>query len=153
MVATLDKTEILTKVMIYVVEVVANKHKELGMKATGEWLKALDYKIEGNIGYLVGLDYTEYLVKGRDRGKRPPIKPIEEWVRAKFGISGERGKSVAFAVANKIKEHGTTWKQKGGSDLLEILNSTEVRNKINEIVGEVLTLTTRQLITRQLQNA
>ncbi|WBV60227.1 hypothetical protein PFY12_14460 [Chryseobacterium camelliae] len=147
-----DKTEILTKVMLYVIEVVGNKHKELGMQATGEWLKALDYKIEGNIGYLVGLDYTEYLVKGREPGKRPPIKPIEKWVKAKFGISGGRGRSVAFAVANKIKEQGTTWKQKGGSDLLEILNSNEVTNKINEIVGEVFTITSKQLITRQLQN-
>lgn len=148
----IDKTEILTKVLIYVVEVVSNKHKELGMEATGDWLKALDYKIEGNIGYLIGLDYTEYLIKGREPGKRPPIDPIERWVKAKFGISGDRSRSVAFAVANKIKEQGTSWKQKGGSDLLEILNSMEVRTKINEIVGEVLTLTARQLITRQLQN-
>lgn len=147
----IDKTEILKEVMIYVVDVITTRHKELGMKATGDWLNSIEYKINDNTGYLIGFDYTKYLVEGREPGKRPPIDPIEEWVKAKFGITGKQSRSVAFAVANKIADSGTTWYQKGGSDLLDVLNSYQVTSKINEIAGDILKVRTRLSFQRQLQ--
>jgi hypothetical protein len=37
----------------------------------------------------------------------PPIQPLEDWVTAKLGISGDEARSVAFAVAKKIAREGT----------------------------------------------
>lgn len=38
----------------------------------------------------------------------PPIEPLIDWVRAKFGISGEKeARGAAFAIARKIAMRGT----------------------------------------------
>lgn len=38
----------------------------------------------------------------------PPIEPLIDWVKAKFGISGEKeARGAAFAVARKIAARGT----------------------------------------------
>jgi len=37
----------------------------------------------------------------------PPIGPIQHWVERKLGISGEKSKSVAFAIAITIARRGT----------------------------------------------
>ena len=56
----------------------------------------------------------------------PPIEPIERWVNAKLGLYGSEANSAAWGIAKKIAAEGTTWYQKGGSDLLEVLESDEV---------------------------
>ena len=38
--------------------------------------------------------------------KRPPIAPIEKWVKAKIGLSGAAAKGMAFAVATNLKKVG-----------------------------------------------
>lgn len=103
------------------------KHKELGMEATGEWINSLESK--GNT--IRGRKYTEQLVYGRSAGKAPPITPLEKWVTAKFGITGKEATSFAFAISKKIAKEGTSWKQKGGSDLLEVLETRAVMDFIN----------------------
>jgi hypothetical protein len=103
------------------------KHKDLGMEATGEWINSLESK--GSV--IRGRKYTEQLVYGRAAGKAPPITPLEKWVTAKFGITGKEATSFAFAISKKIAKEGTTWKQKGGSDLLEVLETRPVMDFIN----------------------
>lgn len=123
------------------------KHKELGMEATGEWIKSLESK--GNV--IRGRKYTEQLVYGRNAGKAPPIAPIEKWVNAKFGISGKQATSFAFAISKKIAKEGTTWKAKGGSDLLEVLETKEVKDFIQKAIGKYYTTELTLQIQRQLQ--
>ena len=123
------------------------KHKELGMEATGEWIKSLESK--GNV--IRGRKYTEQLVHGRNAGKAPPIAPIEKWVNAKFGISGKQATSFAFAISKKIAKEGTTWHQRGGSDLLEVLETQEVLNYINSKIAVYFQTEITLQIQRQLQ--
>jgi hypothetical protein len=59
----------------------------------------------------------------------PPIAPLQTWVGAKFGIYGNEGRSIAFAVAKKIQREGTDYYPEG-TDLLDVLNSREVLDYI-----------------------
>lgn len=123
------------------------KHKQLEMEASGEWIKSLEAK--GNV--IRGRKYTEQLVYGRNPGQAPPVKPLEKWVNAKFGISGKEATSFAFAISKKIAKEGTTWKKKGGSDLLEVLETKEVKDFINKSLGKYILSETELQIKRQLQ--
>jgi hypothetical protein len=123
------------------------KHKALGMEATGEWINSLETK--GNT--IRGRKYTEQLVNGRAAGKAPPIAPLETWVNAKFGITGKQATSFAFAISKKIAKEGTSWKQKGGSDLLEVLETKEVLDFINSKLARYFQAEITLQIQRQLQ--
>jgi len=124
---------------------------ELGMSASGEWLSSLEARSNNGNGEIWGRDYTYYLVNGRAGGSRPPITPLVNWVGNKLGIYGKEGLSVAFAVAKKIEKEGTDY-YPDGTDLLEILESTEVLNYVYgafsvEIAGQVTAT-----IKRNIQN-
>jgi hypothetical protein len=123
------------------------KHKALGMETTGEWINSLETK--GNV--IRGRKYTEQLVYGRKPGNAPPITPLENWVKAKFGISGREATSFAFAISKKIAKEGTTWHQRGGSDLLEVLETTEVLNYINSKIARYFQTEITLQIQRQLR--
>jgi hypothetical protein len=123
------------------------KHKALGMEATGEWINSLESK--GNT--IRGRKYTEQLVYGRAAGKAPPIAPLENWVNAKFGITGKQATSFAFAISKKIAKEGTTWKKRGGSDLLEVLETQEVLNFINSKLARYFQTEITLQIQRELQ--
>ena len=123
------------------------KHNELGMKATGEWINSLE--VNGNT--IRGRKYTEQLVYGRKPGNAPPIAPLENWVKAKFGITGKDATSFAFAISKKIAKEGTTWHQKGGSDLLEVLETQEVLNYINSKIARYFQTEITLQIQRQLR--
>jgi hypothetical protein len=105
------------------------KFIELGMNATGQWLESLEPRVTNGVGQIWGMDYTYWLVHGRKGGTMPPVSALIPWVNAKFGISGSEAKSVAFAVAIKIKNEGTNYYPEG-TDLLEILHSQEVADYI-----------------------
>jgi hypothetical protein len=123
------------------------KHETLGMKASGKWIESLE--VEENV--IRGEKYTEQLVYGRAGGSLPPINAIENWVKAKFGYSGNEAKQTAWAVAKSIEKKGTTWHQKGGSDLLEVLETQEVKDYIQQELGKYITADFKLQIQRQLQ--
>lgn len=126
------------------------KFIELGMNASGQWLNSLEARAENGQGQIWGMDYTYYLVKGRAGGKRPPITPLISWVGNKFGIYGNEAKSVAFAVATKIEREGTDYYPQG-TDLLEILQSSDVTNYVYNEIGAQLAGQVQATITRQLK--
>lgn len=108
------------------------KFNELGMNASGQWLESLETEARGNVGVIRGQDYSEYLARGRRPGAMPPVSQIERWVNAKLGLFGSEANSAAWGIAKTIAAEGTTWYQKGGSDLLEVLESQEVIDFITE---------------------
>ena len=127
------------------------KFRELGMNATGEWLDSLEVTTGENSGTIRGREYSQQLALGRKPGKKPPIAPIEKWVNAKFGITGAQARSMAFAIATKIAREGTTWHQKGGSDLIEVLESNEVREYIEGEMRAILQVELSERLIRQTQ--
>lgn len=129
---------IINEVLTDVVEMYLKpKFIELGMNASGQWLNSLEVRTSLNRGEIWGMDYTEYLVNGRRPGNRPPIAPLVEWVQNKFGYVGQQATSTAFAIANKIAKEGTEY-YPDGTDLLEVLNSREVTEFINNRIGEYI---------------
>lgn len=132
------------------IDALIEKHKELGMEATGEWIRSLEPVADDNKGIILGAPYTEQLVLGREPGRRPPVAPLEEWVKAKFGITGSQAKSAAFAIATKIGNEGTTWYKQGGSDLLEILEDAKVVDNFYAEIGSYLTAVIADNLRRDL---
>ncbi|MDV4026520.1 hypothetical protein CMT52_19520, partial [Elizabethkingia anophelis] len=98
------------------------RFKELGMNASGEWLQSIEISTGNDSGTIDARAYSEQLAKGRKPGKLPPVRQLERWVNAKLGLSGNEAKSVAWAISKKIEKEGTSWYQKGGSDLIEVLS-------------------------------
>lgn len=143
----------IAKEMERLISELIDSHNRLGMKATGDWIESLEYEVDGTTSKIMGNKYTEQLVQGRAPGRRPPIDPLQRWAQAKFGVDEKEAKGIAFAVAHKIAESGTTWYEKGGSDLLEAVFTDENLEKVRDGVAEVVTLTASNDLIRQLQTA
>ena len=108
------------------------KFRELGMPATGEW----EENVHARGNEIWGRAYTEQLVNGRESGSMPPVEAIQRWALAKFG-NGDI--NVAWAIATKIKNEGTSW-YPNGSDLLEVLESQEVADYITSQLRNIVIL-------------
>lgn len=109
------------------------KFRELGMRASGEW----EENVHARGNEIWGRDYTEYLSDGRPPNKDQDPEALHRWV----GWAGStflkdwvqnKGLNVSpYAVAYKIAREGTDW-YPNGSDLLEVLESKDVVDFINE---------------------
>lgn len=127
------------------------KFIELGMNATGQWLNSLEARsINGN-GEIWGMDYTYWLANGRRPGTGPAVSALMPWVTAKFGIGGNEARSIAFAVAQKIKNEGTEY-YPDGTDLLNVLYSKEVANYIYSQLREGFTVEINKILIKQLHD-
>lgn len=126
------------------------KFIELGMDASGQWLRSLEVRTSFNRGEIWGMDYTQYLVNGRRPGNRPPIAPLVEWVKNKFGYVDQQATSTAYAIANKIANEGTDY-YPDGTDLLEVMNSREVTEFINNRIGEYILEDTKLQFERMIK--
>ena len=136
------------------------KFKELNMNASGKWIASLTTERRSkNEGVIRGIDYSYYLVNGR--GANQDQSPeglrawavwagntfIKDWVRNK-GISAN-----PIAVAMSIAKKGTTWKRKGGSDLLEVLESPEVQRYVAERFKMIITPRVAEEMRRNISEA
>lgn len=124
---------------------------ELGMDATHIWLQNIQPRVIEGVGYIYGMDYTYFLANGRAPGRRPPASALLPWVNAKFGIGGQEALSIAFAVATKIGKEGTRFYPEG-TDLLEILNSNEVKQYIYTNLGQALTAEITLILRKQIND-
>ena len=83
-------------------------HTPYDFKATGKLYNSVDYVIrDGEIDILMedyGVDFV--FGEGSKPSRRPPIAPIEKWVKAKIGLQGAQAKSMAFAVATNLAKVG-----------------------------------------------
>ena len=146
----ISENEIKTLVWLIVDEFLIPKFNELNMNASGDWLDSLDVKVVGNRGEIWGKDYTQYLVNGRAGGKRPPISVLEKWVNDKFNIYGKEATNMAFAIGNKIAKEGTDYYPEG-TDLLEVLQSNECQQFINQKSTEIYIKSVSLEIVRRLK--
>lgn len=127
------------------------KFISLGMDATHNWLNSLEARSNNGNGEIWGMDYTYFLANGRKPGTAPPISALMPWVTAKFGIGGNEARSIAFAVAAKIKAEGTEY-YPDGTDLLEVLNSKEVLDYIYSKFQEGITIEVNKILKKQLDD-
>ena len=105
---------------------------------------------------IVGSEHWKYFEYGRKRGKRPPIKSIEEWITAK-GIPVrkskgesklsvmERRRGMAFAIARSIGAKGTVKRfgYKGSGFVREVLtpeNLQVISDALAKMYGDRLAI-------------
>ena len=120
------------------------KHKELNMRASGQWENALRVEVApinggGLRGIISGAYYTYYMQHGRKAGKMPPIQAIEQWILAR-GIRPIQEKmntnALAWAIAKKITRDGTKRMQAGGNPaFIDAIITPERVQHIIEKVG------------------
>jgi len=80
---------------------IRNTMSKKNIDTTGRASQSLRVVSSGNKAASVGIDYIEYLNRGRGPGKFPPIDKIAEWVDA-------RNLEVApYVIARKIANEGT----------------------------------------------
>lgn len=127
------------------------KFISLGMNATGKWLNSLEARAVNGNGEIWGMDYTYFLVNGRKPGKMPPVSALLPWVNAKFGIGGKEAISIAFAVATKIKNEGTSYYPEG-TDLIEVLNSPECKAYVEQQLGNWIIIETSKILKKQIND-
>ena len=131
------------------------KYDALGMRTTGNWAQKLEAK--GNV--IRGEKYTEQLVWGRRPNDNQDPEAIRKWAVGVGSPGGyiyewARAKGVnipPIAIAYKIAREGTTWKKRGGSDLLEVLETSEVLNYINSKIARYFQAEITLQIQRQLR--
>jgi hypothetical protein len=111
------------------------------VNASGKLSESVRYDVTNNGETLrvYAEDYIYYLVHGRKNGKRPPKQAIREWIDAK-GISpdGISKDSLAFLIARKIGEVGTTIYQQGGSDLVSDIITDELVIQVKQELNDRL---------------
>lgn len=74
-----------------------------------------------------------------------------DFVCSKLGKSGNEGVGIAYAIQNKIAKEGTEY-YPNGTDLLEVLESNEVKNYIYKKMAQNISLQLRSDIQRRLKN-
>ena len=81
-------------------------YRASGKRTTGEFEKGLEVVYGSNSASLFGFEY----LSGRRAGKQPPVKAIEDWIKAK-GITPIEAKmkvsTLAYLIARKIAKEGT----------------------------------------------
>jgi hypothetical protein len=103
------------------------------VNASGKLAESITYKIDGYRLKVQGNDYIYYLQNGRKNGKRPPISVIRQWIDDKGINPTDISKdSLAFLIARRIGQEGTTIFQAGGSDLVSGIFNETLQNSIED---------------------
>ena len=153
----MELDQLIRSEMQSLIEDLRAKHIELGMKASTEWLQALEQTVTVSdvkaVSTILGAAYTEQLVQGRRPGRRPPVDPLKDWVRIKFGLIDDKEiDSAAFAIATKIGREGTSYFPQG-TDLIDGVITDERVRSITNRVGAFITRQSSERMVRQLQAA
>jgi len=101
---------------------------------------------------LSGLNHWAFLGNGRRPGKKPPVDPLIEWVKAK-GLASEdkEVKKIAYIIQRKIAEEGTLDHQLGGANMFSQI-IIENQPQVEEVVSAFLQ-DYREPIARQFRTA
>ncbi len=115
------------------------RYHELKMKASGEWERTLEAERSGtNEAVIRGRFYSEFLAKGRGQNRDQSPEGLRRWAvwAGKTFIkewADQKGVSAdPIAIAYNIAKNGTSWKRRGGSDLLEVLTEPETTKYVQD---------------------
>lgn len=118
--------------------------------ASGKLKDSIRQEVEDNVLRIYALDYIFYVENGRANGKRPPTKAIEQWITDKgLILEGISKKSLAYLIARKIGEEGTTAFKQGGTNLTKDILTTDLKGEIQS----KLILTFRENTNAMMRNA
>jgi len=130
-----DIQKITTSILKTTTEVLSNAKVKTTMQEAKKKFKVTLNNKELNVS-IPG--YYTYVDKGRKKGKRPPIKPIIDWVkRNKLEIpDGSSVESIAFAVANSIANEGL--KPRPFIEELQLEIGMQTRNYLVNVMNKEL---------------
>lgn len=130
-----DIQKITTSILKTTTEVLSNAKVKTTMSEAKKKFKVTLNNKELNVS-IPG--YYTYVDKGRKKGKRPPIKPIIDWVkRNKLDIpEGSSVESIAFAVANSIANDGI--KPRPFIEELQLEIGIQTRNYLVNVMNKEL---------------
>ena len=151
-----DISKVLTEELSRLAERIKENHRRAGQVASGRTLRSITYEVQGNVGTLWGREPFGTLETGRRAGKTPmffstiirqwiidkgihvqPIpykrKPSKNW-QPKYSPE-ERGlRSMAGAIAHKIRTQGTSlFRQGGRADIY----SNEIPDTIERVTQRI----------------
>lgn len=121
----------------------------LGMNASGSWLRSLEVRTSLNRAEIWGMNYSYWLSEGRGPNHNQSPESIAKfvgWAGSTFikqwcidkGINPD----LSYAISHKIAKQGTRF-HPTGTDLLRLLNSDEVQQFIKNKIGDYLLEKTR----------
>lgn len=116
-----------------VVDDIADRHIQLGMKASGDFIRSLEVRETETGAQIWGADYTQYLVNGRGPGKMPPKNNIVKWLQDKFGYDQKTAEKIAFPVRKKIAEKGTKWYSEESKLIDAVLNDERIQTILDRL--------------------
>jgi len=137
----------------------ANKYRELGMKASGEWEAELEVEAGDDFGRVIGLPYTEQLEKGREPTSRGGdgslLKRIEKWIIDKGIVASIEGdisiSSLAYLITRKIHREGWRRENYGGVELVSSVVTPKRMQGILNRLGETLTIEFSNKIEKEIR--
>lgn len=116
-----------------VIDDIAQRHIDLGMKASGDFVRSLELREIENGAEIWGADYTKYLVNGRNPGKMPPKDAIVRWLMDKFGYDEKTAEKIAFPVRKKIAKEGTKWHNEESRLIDAVLNDERIEKILDKL--------------------
>lgn len=129
-----------------------------GHDASGQWVRSLGFRSEGDKGIITGTDYTKYLIDGRGPNKDQNPEAITNWARwygQNVFANWIQAKGLGlnpYAVAYKIAREGTKIYRDGGSDFLKILETEEVQRFIIENLSATIKVRVVNILRDDLMN-
>lgn len=90
-------------------------------------VKGVNYRLE-----IYGEDYFDYVNEGRDAGKQPPLKKIEQWTKLK-GIDTK----FAYPIAKRIGAFGVE-PTYALEVVLQEINTKALENKIDDAFIDII---------------
>lgn len=127
--------EIYQKYLSELKEAILKRYHASGRKASGRFESEMEEEVTDTSMRLSGSPHSYFVEKGRNAGKFPPRKAIEEWIDKKEGLPAifrEKKKSFAFLIARKIAQQGTD-----GSDILESEIQEFMEKKLFKMLDEL----------------
>lgn len=136
------------------------RFNELKMNASGQWIDSLrtDFDRSTKIGTIKGMDYTRFLTIGRNPNadqSEEALRAFAVWAGNTFIGDWVRDKGITadpIAVAYSIGKNGTTWKRRGGSNLLEVFQEQKTIDFIRSKIKGIVTPKVAEHLRRQFRN-
>lgn len=118
-----------------------DKYSELGLRASGKYEEELEEEIINNKLIMWGAFHSQFMESGRNKGKFPPRKAIEDWIEVKQGLPEvfrEKKKQFAFLIARKIANEGIVVPNEfnAGEVVSSVVNSF-LGDDLNEMLEEL----------------